>query len=363
MRALALLAVFAFHTWEFAGHPDIPIVSEVVSQNIRPDFFVVLTGFFLYLPFARDAARHATFHAPSYLARRLRRIVLPYWAALVYAVLLPEVLVVVTRLAGQDASWQLVPTFWDLFTHFTFTHLFFEEYWSGVNGSLWTMSLEMQLYLLFPLVMIVAARWRLPGLFALIGLSTAFRIAVAAFVPENTQFMWSASGAGRLMEFVAGMLAAVLVFAIPRFAMRHTYLALLAMGVIGGYAIATLPALQHTVLPLRELGLSVMFAGFVVLVLTFPPLDRALALRPLGFVGYRAYSIFLIHQPTMWYFSEFLRKDAGVPQGIGMLAILWTVGFALTVLVGGLLFVTVERPCILWSRRAGTARERVLPTT
>ena len=44
LRALAFLLVFAFHSWQFAGAPDIPVISTVVAQNIRPDFFVVLTG-------------------------------------------------------------------------------------------------------------------------------------------------------------------------------------------------------------------------------------------------------------------------------------------------------------------------------
>ncbi|GAA5212226.1 hypothetical protein GCM10025774_36050 [Microbacterium kyungheense] len=355
LRALALLAVFAFHTWEFAGSPEIPVVSEVVSQNIRPDFFVVLTGFLLYLPFARDAARHRAFKTGVYLRRRLRRIVFPYWAALIYAVTLPEVLVAYMRAIGHEASWQPTPGIVDLLTHFTFTHLFFEDYWDGVNGSLWTMSLEMQLYLLFPLLILVAARWGVPALLATMGVSVLFRVAVAILVAENTQFMWSASGVGRLMEFVTGMLTAVVVFTMLD-RVRGWVLAALPAGVVGGYLVATLPALQHTVLPLRELGLSLMFSCFIVLVLAVPLLSRAVSLRPLTFVGYRAYSIFLIHQPTAWYFSELLKKVIGVPEGLELLGILWTVGFGVVFLVGWVLFVTVEKPCITWSQRAGAAR-------
>jgi len=355
LRAIALLAVFSFHTWEFAGSPDIPVVSAIVSQNIRPDFFVVLTGFLLYLPFARDAARHRTFKTRVYLTRRLRRIVFPYWAALIYAVTLPELLVVFMRTIGHEASWQPVPDFADLLTHVTFSHLFFEDYWSGVNGSLWTMSLEMQLYLLFPLVILVAARWGTPALLATMGVSVLFRIAVALLVPEHTQFMWSASGVGRLMEFVTGMLTAIVVFTMLD-RVRGWVLAVLPAGVVGGYLVATLPPLQHTVLPLRELGLSLMFSCFIVLVLAVPLLSRAVAFRPLTFVGYRAYSIFLIHQPTAWYFSELLKKVVGVPEGLGLLLILWTAGFGIVFLVGWVLFVTIEKPCINWSQRAGVSR-------
>ena len=54
LRALAFLAVFAFHTWEFAGRPYVPAISAIVGQNVRPDFFVVLTGFVLYLLLNRE---------------------------------------------------------------------------------------------------------------------------------------------------------------------------------------------------------------------------------------------------------------------------------------------------------------------
>lgn len=109
LRALAFALVFAFHTWEFAGRPDVTVVSTVISQNTRPDFFVVLTGFVLFLPFARNPARGATFKARPYLRRRLRRIVLPYYAALALAILLPQSLVVLVRMAGREASWQSWP--------------------------------------------------------------------------------------------------------------------------------------------------------------------------------------------------------------------------------------------------------------
>ena len=83
LRAVAFLAVFAFHTWEFAGRPEIPVLSSVVSQNIRPDFFVVLTGFVLFLPFARRPERMDEFQTRTYLWRRMRRMVIPYYVALV----------------------------------------------------------------------------------------------------------------------------------------------------------------------------------------------------------------------------------------------------------------------------------------
>jgi hypothetical protein len=75
-----------------------------------------------------------------------------------------------------------------------------------------------------------------------------------------------------------------------------------------------------------------------------------------SWLGYRSYSLFLIHQPTLWYASEFLQKFLRVPEGVLLLILLWTVGFAAVLGVGLVLFITVERPCITWAKRVPSSR-------
>ena len=161
------------------------MLSSVVSRNVRPDFFVVLTGFVLFLPFARRPERIDEFQARTYLWRRMRRIVIPYYVALAYAVLLPQFLVVVMRLFGREASWQPMPSLGDWLSHLTFSHMFFADHWSTMNGSLWTMSLEMQLYLLFPLLLIAANRWGWRALVVAIVVSVIFRMSSPSSYPAR----------------------------------------------------------------------------------------------------------------------------------------------------------------------------------
>lgn len=361
LRALALLAVFAFHTWEFADYPEIPVVTFFIGQNVRPDFFVVLTGFVLFLPFARDFSRLDRFRSGPYFTRRLRRIVPPYWAALAYAILLPQTLVVLARLAGQDASWQPWPSWGDLITHITFTHMFFPQYWSGINGSLWTMSLEMQLYVLFPFLVFAVRRWGLMALAWAAAGSIVYQIVVGIFVSPvwPAPFLWSATGIGRLMEMCAGMAAAVLAFRTPtRVSWRATAVTVVVM--VASFAAAVHPDLRSAIFPVREIGLSIFFGGLIVLVIRIPALDRAFAWRPLSFVGYRAYTLFLLHQPTMWFFSEFLQKVLGVPTGITLLLLLWTVGFGILLAIGEVFFRLIEKPSIEWAKRTPGPGDRTV---
>ncbi|MFB9732034.1 acyltransferase family protein [Ornithinimicrobium kibberense] len=348
LRALAFTLVFLFHSWEFAGRPRIPVVTDIVAQNTRPDLFVVLTGFALYLPFALDPSRHGRFRTGAYVERRIKRIVLPYYAALALALVLPYVLKVIYSLLGQAPN-PTDPVAWgDVASHLTFTHMFFPEYWAGINGSLWTMSLEMQLYLLFPVVVLLVARW---GLWALVPLS-AVSVLWHVVTPFGDQwpedFLWGATAIGRLTEFMAGMVAAVIVMRLRHRLTRRWLLAALVVFVLG-YAVAT-GSLTGGRIPVREVGLSVAFGGLIVLAIGAKPVEAFFGSRPVARLGYMAYSMFLVHQPIVYYFSEGLERVLGVPEGHGELALLWSVGFAVVFVVGWLFFRFIEEPCIRWSK-------------
>lgn len=357
LRATAFMLVFLFHTWEFAGRPTVPLVTAVVAQNTRPDFFVVLTGFVLFMPLARDSKRLGTFHVPGYVRRRLRRIVLPYYAALAFAVLLPQALVALMKVLGRKADWQPVPGVWDWITHLTFTHLFSVEHWDGINGSLWTMALEMQLYLLFPLLVVGYARWGVRALGVALAISFGYRLIAGLAVAGQgfpVEFLVAANGVGRLQEMIAGMLAAIVVFGSRRTIGRRA-LALIGGGIVLAYGLAVSPLGANSYLSLREIFLGVTVALVIVLALRTRSLGRFLGSTPIRWTGYRAYSLFLIHQPLMWYFSEMVTKLLGVPNGPAKLALLWTAGLAVTVLVGVVFFEVVERPCLAWAKRVPTS--------
>jgi len=57
VRGIAMLMVFAFHTWEFSGHPPWSLgtvsLGDIVGRfHLGVDLFIVLSGFCLYWPVA-----------------------------------------------------------------------------------------------------------------------------------------------------------------------------------------------------------------------------------------------------------------------------------------------------------------------
>lgn len=356
LRAVALLLVFAFHTWEFSGHPYIPVLSSVIGQNTRPDFFVVLTGFLLYLPLAREPGRADRFSSRGFVVRRLRRIVPPYYVALLLALTLPVVLKAAVWATGGTSHPIELPSLGDVVAHLTFTQLFFADYWASINGSLWAMSLEMQLYLLFPLVVLLLVR-RGPRALVLVYLSSiVYRVVVWLLLADHpwpAEFLWAANGVGRLTEMLTGMLAAHVV-SHWRPTRNRPAVVVLGASFLGGYGIAVW--VPSGPLPLREMALGVAFSALVLVGVWSAHAARALSWAPVRRLGLMAYSVFLGHQPLVYYLSQLMRERFKLGDGIPHLLVLWTVGFGVVLIVGLALFRWVEVPSTAWSRRAPTVK-------
>ena len=154
-RAIMVLLVANFHIWQQGWLWQIfqigPITLDVDyvtrSSYIFVDGMILLSGFLLFLPYAR--AMEEPYPLPkvgAFYLNRLARIVPSY----VVSVLLMLVLVAIP----QNLFYSKQALHLDLWSHLTFTHTFFYQayQYSQLNGVLWTVVIEMQMYLLFPLI-------------------------------------------------------------------------------------------------------------------------------------------------------------------------------------------------------------------
>ncbi len=163
IRALAIALIFWFHLWQqswLTPYWQTPVwlqslgLPQVVSFDFLPrsgflmvDLMLLLSAFCLFLPHARRAVYGDP--VPSigrFYQKRLCRILPPYYLSVLcifFFVALPS---------GAYASVNEGAT--DLISTLTFTQTFFPNVLLGtkLNGVLWTAAVEMQFYLIFPLL-------------------------------------------------------------------------------------------------------------------------------------------------------------------------------------------------------------------
>jgi peptidoglycan/LPS O-acetylase OafA/YrhL len=151
IRVLIILIVGWFHIWQQGWYsPSFTIGSQYISLDFLlrsgymwVDAMLLLSGFLLYLPYAQAGGELPK--AIPFYKRRLIRILPSYLLA---------VAVFFTLACFEHKYGKPVDALKDLGAHLTFTHTFFYFSYLGtpINGVLWTLGVEVQFYLLFPLL-------------------------------------------------------------------------------------------------------------------------------------------------------------------------------------------------------------------
>ena len=154
-RALMVLSVCNFHFWQQSWlMQQVTVAGKAISFDfitrsgyILVDGMLLLSGFLLYLPHAQAALTHTPVpDTGTFYWKRLIRIVPSYLASvllmLLYALLQGE--------AYPNAGAGIA----DVLTHLTFTFTFFPNTYlhTQLNVVLWTVGIEVQFYLIFPLI-------------------------------------------------------------------------------------------------------------------------------------------------------------------------------------------------------------------
>jgi peptidoglycan/LPS O-acetylase OafA/YrhL len=314
LRGVAMLMVLTYHCWVHTiqapllipiSRWHVDVTSPLHLGYLGVHLFLVLSGFCLAYPLAREGGAAMRLEHGRFFRRRAWRILPPYYAALAAFVFLPYLERALRLAARQSAAGVTGVTAGQVVAHLFMVHNFSLAWMGAINGSFWSLALEWQLYLVFPVLVWGFRRWGpIQTVAVVLALTLAYRTWVYRTQDINRLeigYIYAYALPGRLFEFALGMLAALALARQP--AAPHPggwirrYLAgALAFGLMG-LIVAHRWSLFSPVTDVIW-GLS-----FFCLLMYGGGRSEAggswLDSRPLVALGLISYSVYLVHEPLI----------------------------------------------------------------
>lgn len=301
LRAVAVVVVVAFH----AGLPFIP------GGFVGVDVFFVISGFVITAMLAREWQRDGTVHLGRFWMRRVRRLTPAL--ALVVAVTMVMASLLLSPFDQQEVAARTALGALALCANWVISVVTASYFAPSAEDNpllhTWSLSVEEQFYLVFPLLLLLG--WRLGRRFGrprvvAIAVTSALGLASLAMlrgaslgVPADSWLLGFYSPLNRAWEFAAGA-----VLALVAHRLRAPRVVATVLGVVGAAGlVASLVVItgetpfpgKMTVLPVGATAL-LLAAGSVD---AGNPVSRALAVRPMVAVGDWSYSWYLWHWPLL----------------------------------------------------------------
>lgn len=354
LRFLAALSVFTCHTWVIFAAAGMKPFRDLAKEAFLPGatgviFFFVLSGFVLTWS-AGDRVRPGSFYR-----RRFARIVPNY---LVVWLVFMTIAVVNRHGLGLEhlASFFLVQSWFPP-----------DRIYIGIYAVLWSLSVEVFFYAVFPYVLPVVRRLtpaaRRVGMAAAL-LTTISVGVVTAPQPPGSFRLWFAI-VFPPMELPVFLLGVLLALELRNCRPPTVPLPFALLAVAAGWTWLALA-------PVRTSDAAVMLVPFCLLIVAAAQRDLArsssvFAGRVMTRLGAWSYAFYLVHAgllillvyATTWWGPDLSTLTA--PQGLGVML----VGLTIAIAVSASLFTLVERPFELWLRpkrgkAVSPARTRVL---
>jgi peptidoglycan/LPS O-acetylase OafA/YrhL len=359
LRGLSALYVVFFHiqlimTWrgDGGGLPEPLLLSTLAMRFGRyaVAVFIVLSGYCLMLPVARSADARLRGGAWEYLKRRARRILPPYYAALVLTLMLIAVVPGLRR--PQNVWWDhALPAFTPdvLLSHLFLIHNFSPEWHLKIDGSLWSVATEWQIYFLFPALLLPV--WRRFGLVAV--LAAAFAVGLAPHFFLNNSLdeaapwflgLFAMGMAGAVVGFTEGRLARALRIIVPWHLVSAVFgLLFLSIAVWDPSYLWRSVWLMDIIVGIAATSLIIYFTHCRTQK-TGQPLPVMLELleaRGTVALGRFSYSLYLVHAPVLGGFHLYLRS-LNLPPAMTF-AVLFGAGLPLCLGLSYLFHLAFER--------------------
>ncbi len=339
LRFLCIAAVLWHHAPVWTSDPS---VSQIATRGfLGVDFFFVLSGFLITTLLLREQDQTGRISLLKFYVRRARRILPPY-------------LLVVTAIAVYHIIWRERAEYWELLPYY---YLFLANFLTEhipLLTPMWSLSMEEQYYLLWPLlIVVVPERWLLPiiailavvnvaaiqGAFAILGLPGIEVGALRLSLPPATYAPILLGSAGAILLNRPEGFAAVVQLLGHRWSAPMAFFAVLAAAGWSPQNLLGWPNLLiHLLMLMALLSLVVREDNGLAPILSWRPIMR---------VGQVSYGVYLYHLIAL-HATNVLLIQLGLEDPWSVLLIY----SALAVLMAELSYHLLERRFLVASTEA-----------
>jgi peptidoglycan/LPS O-acetylase OafA/YrhL len=331
------------------------------------NLFIVISGFSLMLPAIR---KEYEVDATDFYKRRLRRILPPYYFALVFSVLM------IPLYSNTSSVWTDYDSIKSFVLHVFLINDFFSSDVYTLNYSLWSIPVECRIYLFFPLLLLV---WKKAGsgiaLTLAFGLSAILGSVLIVLSKYNSDINITTSGVNPyIVLFALGMLAADLSFSQSKSAVKAAKFPWTLLLVLSSLVfIAYKGKLQYNIdvsSHMHDIIADILF-GIVCFALLgvcaneknkytkFQFFQTFFSWRPLVFMGIFSYSIYLVHAPILQVLYVHVMPVLKLTP-IYATVVLIIIGTVTIVSFAYLFFLAFEKPFLSKKRKESITQTAVL---
>ncbi|EZP69679.1 Acyltransferase 3 [Sphingomonas paucimobilis] len=322
LRAVAVLPIVMFH----AG------ISRLAGGFVGVDIFFVISGFLITSIVSVEISQ-GRFSIATFYRRRITRIFPALFAMLLVvlivgcATMLPLEVAALGRSAGAAAGFVSNIFFW-----------FETDYFDAAAETkpllhTWSLAVEEQFYILYPLLLILVARlWpdRLRLALWIVILSSLLAAAVVGFQSPTASFYLLPARAWELA--IGGLVAAGGFPKIARANLRNGA-SFIGLGLIAAAVVLVRSDMPFpfpwALLPCLGAALLVAYGqdGFVA---------RLLSTAPLRAIGHISYSLYLWHWPIITFYRQDTGQGLSLAESTGLITV--------SILCGALSYFLIEQP-------------------
>lgn len=272
--------------------------------------FIVISGYSLMIAVAKSHDKQIKGGLVGYVKRRIKRIWPPYYGALALTLLI--IAFVPTMNEETNTYWDLaLPAFEPhvIGSHLLFIHNWSDEWFHAINPPFWSIAVEEQIYVIFPLLLLPF--WRRLGIVGQLMISVIVGMGAMFVIPNaGLAHSWF------LVLFALGASAAAINFSNGRIEMwlrEHLSSGILVSLTIICLAIAwAWPFVVGDFTPIRDVILGI---GIAAILIRFTKLWQSQAAPTDRFynffsspqmvrLGIFSYSLYLMHAPFLSLFGR-----------------------------------------------------------